>query len=113
MPDAAIALEFSKIQQSLADEPEQGRTRELFQGVNRKRTAIAVGMSFFQQATGQAFASQYGAVWVKSLGTLNPFDVTLGSSALTSGMIILCLFLTDRVGRRYGSSQMDTPRLHI
>ncbi|KAJ0345066.1 hypothetical protein KNSL1_008767 [Colletotrichum chrysophilum] len=100
MPDAAIALEFAKIQQSLADEPEQGRTRELFQGVNCKRTAIAVGMSFFQQATGQAFASQYGAVWVKSLGTLNPFDVTLGSSALTSGMIILCLFLTDRVGRR-------------
>ncbi|KAJ3958450.1 hypothetical protein N0V92_004967 [Colletotrichum tropicale] len=100
MPDDAIALEFAKIQQSLADEPEQGRTRELFQGVNRKRTAIAVGMSFFQQATGQAFASQYGAVWVKSLGTLNPFDVTLGSSALTSGMIILCLFLTDRVGRR-------------
>ncbi|KAI8254652.1 High-affinity glucose transporter ght1 [Colletotrichum sp. SAR 10_77] len=100
MSDDAIALEFAKIQQSLADEPEQGRTRELFQGVNRKRTAIAVGMSFFQQATGQAFASQYGAVWVKSLGTLNPFDVTLGSSALTSGMIILCLFLTDRVGRR-------------
>uniref|UniRef100_L2FPI0 Sugar transporter n=1 Tax=Colletotrichum fructicola (strain Nara gc5) TaxID=1213859 RepID=L2FPI0_COLFN len=95
MPDAAIALEFAKIQQSLADEPEQGRTRELFQGVNCKRTAIAVGMSFFQQATGQAFASQYGAVWVKPLGTLNPF-----SSALTSGMIILCLFLTDRVGRR-------------
>ncbi|KAF4914517.1 High-affinity glucose transporter ght1 [Colletotrichum viniferum] len=100
MPDAAIALEFAKIQQSLADEPEHGRTRELFQGVNRKRTAIAVGMSFFQQATGQAFASQYGAVWVKSLGTLNPFDVTLGSSALTNGMIILCLFLADRVGRR-------------
>ncbi|KAJ0336559.1 hypothetical protein COL922a_007836 [Colletotrichum nupharicola] len=100
MTDAAIALEFAKIQQSLADEPEQGRTRELFQGVNRKRTAIAVGMSFFQQATGQAFASQYGAVWVKSLGTLNPFEVTLGSSALTSGMIILCFFLTDRVGRR-------------
>ncbi|KAF9880843.1 sugar transporter [Colletotrichum karsti] len=100
MSDDAIALEFARIQQSLLDEPEQGRTRELFQGVNLKRTAIAVGMSFFQQATGQAFASQYGAVWVKSLGTLNPFDVTLGSSALTSGLIITCLFLTDRVGRR-------------
>ncbi|KAK1720215.1 hypothetical protein CaCOL14_005865 [Colletotrichum acutatum] len=100
MSDDDIAHEFSKIQQSLLDEPEQGRTKELFQGVNRKRTAIAVGMSFFQQATGQAFASQYGAVWVKSLGTLNPFDVTLGSSALTTGLIITCLFLTDRIGRR-------------
>ncbi|WYZ41399.1 hypothetical protein EsH8_V_000294 [Colletotrichum jinshuiense] len=100
MSDADIDLEFSRIQQSLLEEPEQGRTKELFQGVNLKRTAIAVGMSFFQQATGQAFASQYGAVWVKSLGTLNPFDVTLGSSALTSCLIITCLLLTDRVGRR-------------
>ncbi|EXF74444.1 sugar transporter [Colletotrichum fioriniae PJ7] len=100
MSEDDISHEFSKIQQSLLDEPEQGRTKELFQGMNRKRTAIAVGMSFFQQATGQAFASQYGAVWVKSLGTLNPFDVTLGSSALTTGLIITCLFLTDRVGRR-------------
>ncbi|KAK1468657.1 sugar transporter [Colletotrichum melonis] len=100
MSEADISNEFAKIQQSLLDEPEQGRTKELFQGVNRKRTAIAVGMSFFQQATGQAFASQYGAVWVKSLGTLNPFDVTLGSSALTTGLIITCLFLTDRIGRR-------------
>ncbi|KAI3549094.1 sugar transporter [Colletotrichum filicis] len=100
MSENDISNEFAKIQQSLLDEPEQGRTKELFQGVNRKRTAIAVGMSFFQQATGQAFASQYGAVWVKSLGTLNPFDVTLGSSALTTGLIITCLFLTDRVGRR-------------
>ncbi|KXH39054.1 sugar transporter [Colletotrichum nymphaeae SA-01] len=100
MSEDEISHEFAKIQQSLLDEPEQGRTKELFQGVNRKRTAIAVGMSFFQQATGQAFASQYGAVWVKSLGTLNPFDVTLGSSALTTGLIITCLFLTDRVGRR-------------
>ncbi|KAF4785249.1 sugar transporter [Colletotrichum scovillei] len=100
MSEDDISNEFAKIQQSLLDEPEQGRTKELFQGVNRKRTAIAVGMSFFQQATGQAFASQYGAVWVKSLGTLNPFDVTLGSSALTTGLIITCLFLTDRVGRR-------------
>lgn len=103
MSEDEISHEFAKIQQSLLDEPEQGRTKELFQGVNRKRTAIAVGMSFFQQATGQAFASQYGAVWVKSLGTLNPFDVTLGSSALTTGLIITCLFLTDRVGRRYES----------
>ncbi|OLN86397.1 High-affinity glucose transporter RGT2 [Colletotrichum chlorophyti] len=100
MPDADIDLEFARIQQALLDEPEQGRTKELFQGVNRKRTAIAVGMSFFQQATGQAFASQYGAVWVKSLGTLNPFDVTLGSSALTSGLIITSLLLSDRIGRR-------------
>ncbi|KXH68696.1 sugar transporter [Colletotrichum salicis] len=100
MSEEDIDHEFAKIQQYLLDEPEQGRTKELFQGVNHKRTAIAVGMSFFQQATGQAFASQYGAVWVKSLGTLNPFDVTLGSSALTTGLIMTCLFLTDRVGRR-------------
>lgn len=60
MPDEAIELEFNQLNESLLNEPEQGRTKELFQGTNLKRTAIVAGVNFFQQATGQAFASQYG-----------------------------------------------------
>lgn len=60
MSDDAINAEFSQLHQALLNEPEQGHTVELFRGKNLKRTAIVVGMNFFQQATGQTFASQYG-----------------------------------------------------
>jgi SP family sugar:H+ symporter-like MFS transporter len=100
MSDDAIELEFTKLHEALLNEPEQGRTVELFQGINKKRTAIVVGMNFFQQATGQAFASQYGTIFVKSLGTVNPFSVSLGNSALGVGVMIITLLTIDKVGRR-------------
>lgn len=65
MPDQAIELEFQHLHEALLAEPEQGHTVELFQGTNIKRTAIVLGMNFFQQATGQTFASQYG--WASPL----------------------------------------------
>lgn len=60
MTEEAIETEFQKLQDALKKEPEQGHTIELFQGVNLKRTAIVLGVNFFQQATGQTFSSQYG-----------------------------------------------------
>jgi MFS transporter, SP family, sugar:H+ symporter len=60
MLDEAIELEFKHLHEALIAEPEQGHTVELFQGINTKRTAIVLGINFFQQATGQTFASQYG-----------------------------------------------------
>jgi len=60
MSDVAIEEEFQALKQGLLDETEQGKTSELFQGNNLKRTSIVAGVNFFQQATGQAFASQYG-----------------------------------------------------
>ena len=59
--------ELQPTQKGLQSEPEQGHFKELFSKSNRKRTAIVVALNFFQQATGQAFASQYGTLYVKSL----------------------------------------------
>lgn len=101
MSDDAIELEFNQLHQALLEEPEQGHTVELFQGVNLKRTAIVAGMNFFQQATGQAFASQYGTLFVKSLGTVNPFDIAVSNSALGVATLIVTLATADKVGRRY------------
>jgi len=60
MSDEAMDEEFNKLHNALLNEPEKGHTVELIRGVNLKRTLIVVGMNFFQQATGQAFLSQYG-----------------------------------------------------
>lgn len=61
---------------------------------------IVVGVNFFQQATGQAFASQYGAIFIKSLGTVNPFDMTLINGAVNCFGLVLSLTLVDKIGRR-------------
>ncbi|RBR26135.1 uncharacterized protein FIESC28_01163 [Fusarium coffeatum] len=46
---------------------------------------------FFLQSTGQIFTSIYGALFVKSLGTINPFTVTLllGASIQVSALMTM------------------------
>lgn len=58
-------------------------------------------MNFFQQATGQAFASTYGAIFIKDIGTVNPFTMTIVNAIVNLVMVFIGLYLTDRVGRRY------------
>jgi SP family sugar:H+ symporter-like MFS transporter len=100
MTNEEIDEEFASIQDSFRSEPEQGKFMELFQGVNRKRTAIVVMINFFQQATGQAFASQYGTLYVKTLETINTFNLTVINGFISLTVVIICLYLNDKVGRR-------------
>ncbi|KAK9859455.1 Sugar/inositol transporter [Penicillium brevicompactum] len=95
-----IEQEFESIQNGLKNEPVQGRFKELFSSSNRKRTAIVLGLNFFQQATGQAFASQYGTLYVKSLHTINAFNYHVINGFIGLCVISVCLYLNDRVGRR-------------
>jgi MFS transporter, SP family, sugar:H+ symporter len=84
----------------LEHEPEQGNYIELFQGKNLKRTAIVVAMNFFQQATGQAFASTYGAIFIRDIGTVNPFTMTIVNAIVNLCSAFAGLYLVDRAGRR-------------
>jgi hypothetical protein len=95
-----ITNELKEVEFALANEAEQGRFAELFQGKNLKRTLIVAAVNFFQQATGQAFSSQYGGVYVRSLGIINPQLFTLMSSCISFGVMICVLFIADKVGRR-------------
>lgn len=95
-----MEAEFRELRTSLEMEVEQGRFVELFQGKNLKRTAIAVGVNFLMQASGQAFVSQYGAVYVKSLGTINPFAFNLITASINISTMLVILVLTDTIGRR-------------
>ncbi|KAG7110565.1 glucose transporter rco-3 like protein [Verticillium longisporum] len=95
-----IESEFAGLQLALQMEKEQGRYVEIFQGINRKRTAIIVALNFLQQATGQAFVGSYGAIFVRSIGTVNPFNMTIINASVNLLMCGISLFLNDRVGRR-------------
>ncbi|KAF4448945.1 hypothetical protein F53441_7714 [Fusarium austroafricanum] len=98
--DEQIEAEFQELRVSLEQETEQGRLVELLRGLNFKRTLIVMVVNFFQQASGQAFMSQYGTIYVKSLGTINPFGFSLITSAINIVTITCILLWTDIIGRR-------------
>ncbi|KAF5547606.1 sugar transporter [Fusarium phyllophilum] len=98
--EAEIDESFAALQYALEHEPEQGNYLDLFQGKNLKRTAIVVVMNFFQQATGQAFASTYGAIFIRDIGTVNPFTMTIVNAVVNLCSAFAGLYLVDRAGRR-------------
>ncbi|KAH6697374.1 general substrate transporter [Plectosphaerella plurivora] len=95
-----IANEFRELEFALDNESEKGKFVEVFQGVNLRRTLIVIAVNFFQQATGQAFSSQYGAVFVRSLRVMNPILFSLMTSCITAGTMVITLLLNDKTGRR-------------
>ncbi|KAG4437829.1 hypothetical protein IFR05_006675 [Cadophora sp. M221] len=106
-PSQAISEEFSDLSDAVTELPAKpsdasriSHFLSIFSPSNRQRTAIVIGLLFFQQSTGQSFASQYGTLFVKALHTVNPFSVTLGTNAIDIGGILFCMLLADRVGRR-------------
>ncbi|RSL73661.1 hypothetical protein CEP54_000031 [Fusarium duplospermum] len=98
--DEQIEAEFKELRTSLEQEVEQGRFIELLQGNNLKRTAIVIAVNFLMQASGQAFVSQYGAVYVKMLGTINPFGFNLITASINIVTLTCILLWTDVIGRR-------------
>ncbi|KAJ5975134.1 hypothetical protein N7481_008841 [Penicillium waksmanii] len=100
MTSEAIANELASLKIGLDIVPEKGHFKELFGETNLKRTLIVIAISFFQQATGQAFSSQYGAIFVKSLGTVNPYNFAIITSCITTAACLISNLLSDKVGRR-------------
>jgi hypothetical protein len=76
------------------------RFLSIFNHSNLQRTLTVIFLLFFQQSTGQAFASQYGTLFVQALNTVNPFSVTLGTNAIDIAGILCCVLLADRLGRK-------------
>lgn len=95
-----INNEFRELEFALETRVEQGKFIELFQGKNLKRTLIVIAMNFFQQATGQAFSSQYGGVYVRTLKIFNPILFTLMGSIIGCSVVVVTLLFSDKVGRR-------------
>lgn len=100
--DAVSAeAELELIRASLQAEHDQGSYADLFKGHNRRRTFVTMGVAFFFQATGQVFSGHYGAVFVKSLHSVNPFTIQVTQSGLNTFTSFVGILMLDRVGRRY------------
>ncbi|GKZ53135.1 hypothetical protein AnigIFM49718_005716 [Aspergillus niger] len=99
--DIDVADEVAFLQASVeANAQTKGSWAELLQGTNRRRTMIAVMTAAFNQLTGQAFVSQYGSLFVKSLNVMNPFAFTLLSRGISTMGPLVTFSLVDTTGRR-------------
>jgi MFS transporter, SP family, sugar:H+ symporter len=98
--EVSAEVELELIRVSLREESDQGTYADLFKGHNRRRTFLVCGIAFFFQATGQVFSGHYGATYVQSLGTVNPFNITVSQTAINTVTSFIGVLLIDRVGRR-------------
>lgn len=73
---------------------------DLWRGVNLKRTLITCGVNFFLQLTGNTFANKYGTIYIKSLGTVDPFVMTVVNQLVSLMGVVVSMALVDRMGRR-------------
>lgn len=73
----------------------------IFLGTNLTRTIIVCGVNFFMQGSGQIFTQVYGALFIRSLGTVNPFTMTVVIAAVNLVTSVVAMILIDKVGRRY------------
>lgn len=84
----------------VSNQLEKGKFMDLFKRKNLRRTLTVVFMDIFRQVTGQAFASQYGVIYIKSLKTVNAFTMTIISSAISVGIVLVALVFADSLGRK-------------
>ena len=108
--ELSAEAEMELIRASLAEESDQGTYADLFKGHNRRRTLVTMMVAFFFQATGQVFSGHYGAVFVKSLGHINPWTITVSQSGINTFTSFCGILMIDRVGRRYVHTHYRTPR---
>ncbi|GKZ48105.1 hypothetical protein AbraIFM66951_011860 [Aspergillus brasiliensis] len=99
-PEHEIQEDFDEMAQKVAAQLQKKSFKDLLTKGNRERTFVVAAANFFQQASGQAFASQYGTLFVKQLKSVNAFSVTLGTNATDIGALIISTALSDVVGRR-------------
>lgn len=97
-----IEQELQEMIESMKQERERetGGVSEIFRGNNLRRTLIVLVVNFFLQATGQAFASQYGALFIKSLGTINQFTLQMIQACINAIIATSAMFASDNLGRR-------------
>jgi MFS transporter, SP family, sugar:H+ symporter len=100
VPEVEIQRELDNLAEATSPQQQASTFADIFTLSNRKLTWIVILVNFFQQATGQAFASQFGTLFVKSLKTLQPFSITIATNAIDIGALLICLVTSDVLGRR-------------
>ncbi|EEU39959.1 uncharacterized protein NECHADRAFT_93134 [Fusarium vanettenii 77-13-4] len=100
MTEDGIVSEYGLLETASSRYQEKGTFKELFWKANIRQTFIVIGINFFLQTTGYTFHLVYGSVYIKSLGTINPFNINLIKSFVALVVAIATMWGCDIVGRR-------------
>ncbi|EUC40390.1 hypothetical protein COCMIDRAFT_9724 [Bipolaris oryzae ATCC 44560] len=98
-----IEAEFAalKAQAALRAQDVEVPWTHIFQGVNLRRTLLALSIANMQQLSGIVFATNYAVIFLATIGSkISPFLLALATSILAFGGAIAGLFVVDAVGRR-------------
>ncbi|KAM5347547.1 hypothetical protein ACJ41O_007371 [Fusarium nematophilum] len=98
--DEEIKAELDGLRILLAEDEDKGTFMDLWKPMNLKRTMITIGINFFLQLTGNIFANKYGTVYIKSLGSVDPFTMTVINQLVNLSGVAVSMSLVDRIGRR-------------
>ena len=108
MAEEEIVQEYSLLELAATKTIEKGTFRELFWKNNIRQTFIVLGINFFLQTTGFTFHIVYGSVYIRSLGTVNPFNINLIKSFISLAVGIGAMWASDIVGRRLVSHFLNS-----
>ncbi|CAK7199019.1 hypothetical protein SEUCBS139899_001687 [Sporothrix eucalyptigena] len=93
--------EITAIREALQEEIHKSRWIDLFRGTNLRRTMLVIVFYFFQQCTGQAFASTYATTFYIDYGyAANAYNYSLINACLSLVIIPIAMFAVDQFGRR-------------
>lgn len=90
---------------------DRGTFKEMFQGTNLKRSLIVIGANVSIQISGQGLFSKYGTIFLKDLHGPDPFQMFLINTSLQIVIVLLAMYLFDKVGRKYVSRTPAHPVL--
>uniref|UniRef100_A0A8H7KAI1 Major facilitator superfamily (MFS) profile domain-containing protein n=1 Tax=Bionectria ochroleuca TaxID=29856 RepID=A0A8H7KAI1_BIOOC len=96
--DFPAEAEIHRIQDTINETPTKGK--ETNQVMIQRRTWGGLIAAGAVQLTGQSFASNYGTIFLKSVGVIDPFTGTMIKRA---GILIGCIFVisfVEKIGRR-------------
>ncbi|OAP57385.1 hypothetical protein AYL99_08123 [Fonsecaea erecta] len=79
---------------------DKGTFKEMWQGINRKRSLIVIGSNISIQISGQGLFSKYGTIFLTDLHGPNPFQMFLINTSLQIVVILAAMYLFDRIGRK-------------
>lgn len=99
--EESIDKEIRQIQLVLEAQNKKGGWVDIIKGNNLWRTTICLGTIFFNQATGQNFASTYGAIFIKSIGSVNVQTMGIVNALASIVSTGLAMLSTDHLGRRF------------
>ncbi|KAF2008744.1 general substrate transporter [Aaosphaeria arxii CBS 175.79] len=88
-------------ERTVAAEQRQEKWYAIFRGTDGRRTLTALWTNMSQQFIGLTLFGTFGTYFFQQAGLADPFKIKLITSSLNIATVIIIIFISDRLGRRW------------